>query len=176
MNSKFIYIFSLLLAVFNCNREDNAENIEPINTDVDINNDGKLNILLLGTSSSIDENTATFSCHQIVTELNEIIEQDPTFNLETNIEFQNIYKSKEVAFGLGQAGNIINTNHFSHSLMQFYYWPENQIERWSNLKGEGNKKWDYIIITADTHIIENLPGYYALGVNKLSGKNIRGRC
>ncbi|PIE50855.1 MAG: hypothetical protein CSA38_01035 [Flavobacteriales bacterium] len=170
----------LLTMIFSCSREDLPSNngeepiAPPVENTIDINHDGQLNILILGTSKSIDNHSTVFSCQPIATELHKILTQDTALNLDINVSFEDIYQSKVITFGLGQSAHNLDFEHYSHSLMQYYYWPENQEQRWANLEGHLTKKWDFVIISADTYTIEKIPGYYALGVNKIASKIAKG--
>lgn len=166
--------------VLSCKKKEEISPIAQNNVDnsnktiADVNGDGKLNILILGTSKSINSGSQEFSSSNIVSELNSILSQDSKLGLEVNVVAENIYKSKTVSTGFGQGGNIYNWTHYAHSLMQYYYWPENQTERWLNLSGKGDHVWDYVIIGADPNIVANMPGYYALGANKIATKVVEG--
>ena len=140
----------------------------------DSNEDGKLNILILGSSRSWLTGTRAFETDQIAMELQEILANDTALDLELNIVFEDIHTSKAIDYGLGQAGNVFNVTHFSHSLMQYYHWPEGHSERLQNLKGAGTHVWDYVIIGADPYLVSKVPGYYALGVNTIAAKVAEG--
>ncbi len=177
-NQLSLLLCTALVIMTSCNTDDsdaeppvdNSTINPPIQISADINNDGKLNILVIGTSVSIKNNTGGFASNTVATELDNILSQDASIDLEVNIVFEDIYKEKMVTFGLGQAGNTFVDNHYCHSLMQYYYWPENQTERLDNLASQAAFKWDYVVIGADPYIVAKLPGYYALGVNKIAKK------
>ncbi|WP_346883708.1 hypothetical protein [uncultured Algibacter sp.] len=136
----------------------------------DINEDGTLNILLLGPSKSIDSQTSTFALAPVVQELNNILSQDNAISTPINIEYKDTYKVADVDVNLGSGNQILTYKHYAHSLVQYYYWPDNQDERLANLKGEGDKDWDYVIIAADPYIVSKTPGFYSLGLNKIAEK------
>ncbi|MFK7811320.1 MAG: hypothetical protein AB8B59_02430 [Maribacter sp.] len=142
--------------------------------DVDINGDGELNILILGTSKSIKNGAEAFSSETIASELNAILSEDATSTAVPYVESEDIYKSKDVSVALGSGGTEYNYTHYSHSLVQYYYWPEGMEARMDKLSGKGNKKWDYVVIAADPYIVSTLPGYYSLGVNKIASKVAEG--
>lgn len=185
---RFIYIpFFALLFLFNaCSKdsvfsiEDEEESIKeedatslPVNEkfNADINQDGTLNILLLGPSASINSGVATFSLGSVAEQLTAILSEDENVTTAINVTYEDTYKAKELTVGLGSdATNQYQYTHYAHSLMQYYYWPEGQTERLSNLKGDGEKDWDYVIIAADPYIVSKTPGFYALGVNKIAAK------
>lgn len=171
MNKTLTILLLTILLIISCKKDDDVINPQSENTTiVDVVEDGKLNILILGTSKSYNSNSSEFSSNKIAQELERILSQDNSLELDVNVAYEDIYKSKNIDYGLGQAGTVYNLEHFSHSLMQYYYWPEGQTERWNNLSNQANNKWDYVIIGADPYIIANLPGYYALGVNKIVSK------
>lgn len=149
--------------------------INPIisNANPDINGDGTINILVLGTNSSIN-NTATFSPNQIVIELQNILSSDDAISMDVNVVAEDIHMSQSVTVGLGGGGAEYNWMHHSHSLVQYYYWPEGFDARMDNLSGNGGIDWDYVVIGADPHIISTTSGYYSLGVNKVAAKVAEG--
>ena len=187
-----IYVISLLFlnlfVLIGCSKEaviadSNAENQEqetptvpsPDTPDqnaanIDVNNDGTLNILILGSSKSINSTTDPFRISELSNELNNIFIADPSVSFNVKIAIQDIYTSKDIVVGLGGQGTEYTYTHFRHSLTQFYHWPEGKTARLNNLSGQGDTDWDYVIITADPYIVQNIPGYFALGVNKLASK------
>lgn len=174
---RVVLLIIVSLFTINCSNNDDSPNTsqdEIVQISPDVNEDGKLNILILGTSMSINSSTGEFASDKIAMELSNILSQDTSIDLELNIVFEDIYKSQEITYGLGQAGTIINSNYYSHSLMQYYYWPDGQSERLANLSNEGITKWDYVIIGSDPYIVAKLPGYYALGVHKIVSKIAEG--
>lgn len=144
----------------------------PINAD--INGDGELNILILGTTRSINTGSEAFATDIIAAELNSILSQDANNTAITYVEAEDMYKAKEVSVALGSSGTPTNYTHYSHSLAQYYYWPEGRENRLENLSGNRDKKWDYIVIAADPYLVSTLPGYYSLGVNKIAAKVAEG--
>jgi hypothetical protein len=138
-------------------------------TNPDTNGDGAVNILVLGTNASIS-GAAAFSPDQIATELNNILSDDGSNDVLVNVVAKDIHTSKPVTLGLGQNGADTTYTHHSHSLAQYYYWPEGRAARWANLSGEGDFVWDYVVIGADPYMVSTLPGYYALGVHKIAAK------
>lgn len=146
-----------------------TENINP-----DVNSDSVVNVLLLGTSKSISAASEGFNTSSIATQLENILAADEKIGMEVNVVSEDIFLSKDVTFGLGQAGNTYTVNHEAHSLAQYYYWPEGQSARWNNLSNASATKWDYVIIAADPYLVAKLPGYYALGVNKIASKVAEG--
>jgi hypothetical protein len=135
----------------------------------DINGDGTLNILIIGTSVSIENNFEAFSPNQITTELQSILSSDTTISMNVNVVAEDIYKIKSVSTGI--AGSFTaNRNYYCHSLTQYYYWPDNNNLRMDNLTGNNGIDWDYVVIGADPYIVSKMPGYYSLGVNKIVAK------
>ncbi len=176
--SLFLSCLSILVFMISCSSDDPSSTPAPADEpnliSPDINNDGKLNILVLGTSRSISSSSSAFASDKITTQLERILSQDASIDLEINVISEDIYKNKDIDYGLGQAGTVYNLTHFAHSLMQYYYWPEDYPERLENLAGNADYKWDYVVIAADPYIIAKLPGYYALGVNKIASKVVEG--
>jgi hypothetical protein len=136
---------------------------------VDINGDGTLNILVIGTSMSIESNFEAFSPNQITTELQSILSADTAISINVNVVAEDIYTMKTVSTGI--AGSFTaNRNYYCHSLAQYYYWPGGHDVRMDNLTGDNGVDWDYVVIGADPYIVSKLPGYYSLGVNKIAAK------
>jgi hypothetical protein len=139
-------------------------------TDVaDINNDGILNILVIGTNESINNSAETFSPDQISFELQSIIAADTSITIDVNIVAEDIYRTNIVPTGIGY-NSPIDVDFYCHSLVQYYYWPDGYDTRIENLKGNNGIDWDYVVIGADPYMVSKLPGYYALGVNKIAAK------
>ena len=140
----------------------------------DINGDGTLSILVIGTSKSIKANSDEFSPFQIRNELENILTNDPSLTLSLNVVAEDIYRTKTVLTGIAYDWTGTNVNHYCHSLVQYYFWPENRTSRIDNLKGEDGTDWDYVVIGADPEIISSIPGFYSLGVNKIARKVVEG--
>ena len=140
----------------------------------DINGDGTLSILVMGTSKSIKVNSDEFSPFQIRNELVNILTNDPSLTLSINVVAEDIYRTKSVLTGIAYDWTGTNVNHYCHSLVQYYFWPENRTSRIDNLKGEDGTDWDYVVIGADPEIISSIPGFYSLGVNKIARKVVEG--
>lgn len=170
-----LLLFAPLLFMYNCSSDDTTTPLHtPIEISPDLNGDGQINILVIGTSKSIQNDYGAFASDKIATELESILLEDEAFDLQVNVSSEDIYKVKAVTYGDGPNGPTSITDHYCHSLLQYYYWPENQQERLENLTGDGAYKWDYVIIGADPYLLANLPGYYSLGVNKIAAKVVEG--
>lgn len=142
--------------------------------DADVNGDGELNILILGTSKSINNSAEAFAPDNIALELNKILSEDANNNATVYVEAEDIYQSKDISTALGSGGTAYDYTYYSHSLVQYYYWPEGLETRMDKLSGKGDKKWDYVVIAADPYLVSTLPGYYSLGVNKIASKVAEG--
>ena len=139
----------------------------------DVNGDGTLNMLVIGTSTSIGNDFVEFSPSQITTELQNILLADTSISLHVNVVAEDIYRTKNVSTGLGNQG-FLGLDYHCHSLAQYYYWPDGRDVRMDNLTGNNGIDWDYVVIGADPFIVSNIPGYYALGVNKIAAKVVEG--
>lgn len=139
----------------------------------DFNGDGSINILVLGTSASVD-GQGGFSPDQIAAELYSILDGDPQTTGDVNVVSEDIHTSKAVTIGLGGGGDEYTYTHYSHSLTQYYYWPEGAALRIENLRGDGDHDWDYVVIGADPSIVSTAPGLYALGAHKIAAKVAEG--
>jgi hypothetical protein len=135
----------------------------------DLNGDGSINILILGTSASVSGQEG-FSPDQIAAELGNILDGDPLTSGAVSVVSEDIHTSKAITIGLGGNGDEYTYTHHSHSLTQYYYWPENAELRLENLKGNADYDWDYVVIGADPLIVSTAPGFYALGAHKVASK------
>ena len=135
----------------------------------DVNNDGNLNILILGTTVSINNNSEEFTPYQIAIELQNILLDDTNITLGLNVVAEDIYRSKNVSTGI--ANQITsNLDYYCHSLFQYYFWPDDRIQRMKYLMGDSIFNWDYVVIGSDPYMLSNMPGFYSLGVNKIAKK------
>ncbi len=133
----------------------------------------RLDILIIGSSRSIGS-ARPFLVNDIATELEAILSADMDIPVQAHVEVEDIYGMKNMGLAVGQGGTVYQTNFYRHSLMQYYHWPEGQAQRISKLRSQGDKTWDYVVITADPSIIAAIPGYYALGVNKIAQEVTKG--
>jgi hypothetical protein len=142
-------------------------NVNSQNSKIDINKDGEINILVLGSISSIDAYQKPFLTDYIALELNKILSNDTLIKLPVNVIYEEIYKEKNIITGVALSA-MWNIKHFCHSLAQYYYWPDKREDRLSNLRGEFGTDWDYVVIGSDPVILKTMPSYYFLGVNKIA--------
>ena len=155
---RLLFLFSILTSILSA-----QTNI------ADINGDGSLNILVLGTTESIHSSSEEFSPNQITIELQNILAADTNITIGVNVVAEDIYRTKNVSTGIANQMTS-NLDYYCHSLVQYYYWPEDRIERMNNLTGDSIFDWDYVIIGSDPYIISKMPGFYSLGVNKIAKK------
>ena len=146
---------------------DSTVNEQPVG---DTNKDGSLNILLLGSSKSINSAVSAFSLEQVRDQLEAILAADTEITEALQVVYEDIYRTSEQSVGLGSSGNQYPYDFYAHSLLQYYYWPDGKQDRMENLKGNQALDWDYVIIAADPYIVSKTPGFYALGVNKIADK------
>ncbi len=140
----------------------------------DVNEDGAVNILVLGSSRSIDSGTAAFSPEATAGELQKILTGDTNVSTTVHVEAEDMYENKQISVGLGSGGDSYDYTFSRHSLTQYYYWPEGYEDRMQNVSGNKDKDWDYVVIAADPYIVATIPGYYALGVHKIASKVAEG--
>jgi len=112
MNKILTISLLALFLILSCSKDDPPEEST---TSVDVVEDGKLNILILGTSKSYSSTSSEFAPNKIAQELEHILSQDNSLELDINVVSEDIYKSKDIDYGLGQAGTVYNELHFSHS-------------------------------------------------------------
>ncbi len=156
------------------NNSDNPKDEEEDGVFGDINEDGALNILVLGSSRSINSGTTAFSPESTAEELQKILASDTNISATVYVEAEDMYQNKQVSVGLGSGGDTYDYAFYRHSLTQYYYWPEGYEDRMQNLSGNKDKDWDYVVIAADPYIVATVPGYYSLGVNKIASKVAEG--
>lgn len=161
--------FLILISLTGFGINDSIINSISAQVNMDINGDGQVNILILGTNNSIN-GTDTFSPNLIASELQNILSEDLNNSIDVNVISEDIHLTKPVTLGLGGSGTEFTWQHYSHSLMQYYYWPEGREQRLNKLSGLGDYDWDYVVIGADPFFVSTLPGYYSLGVNKIAEK------
>ncbi len=172
MSTTLSLFFTVSLTVMGCAQEQqnkDSATLALIDVDPDVNGDGLLNIMVIGTTSSIS-GAEPFSPELIAEELQGILSADESINIEVKVVAEDVYMSTPITLGLGGNGAEYTYTHHSHSLAQYYYWPDGREEREANLMGEGSFDWDYVIIAADPYIVSTMPGYYALGANKVAEK------
>ena len=178
MDTAFFSLMACSIALAACqgSSKDTAaeEDDEPLTEQQspDLNGDGSTNILLLGAGESIDGGRG-FSPEAIALELSSILEGTSDAGL-VNVLAEDTHNSKAVTIGLGGNGAEYTYTHHSHSLMQYYHWPDDAEARMQNLLGAAEHVWDYVVIAADPYIVSNLPGYFALGVNKVAATAVEG--
>lgn len=141
--------------------------------DPDVNGDGTLQILILGTSQSID-GRSSFSPEPIADALEALFAADETAPESLMVIAEDIHATRDVTIGLGGAGNEHAYTHHRHSLTQYYYWPDGQAERMERLSGMRDAAWDHVVIGADPAIVENTPGFFALGAHRVAARAAAG--
>ncbi|MDG1718699.1 MAG: hypothetical protein P8H17_02580 [Flavobacteriales bacterium] len=135
----------------------------------DVNGDGTLSIMIIGTTQSINSNSEEFSPYQIAIELQNILLLDTSITIGVNVVAEDIYRTKNVSTGI--ANQITsNLDYYCHSLFQYYFWPDDRNQRMKYLMGDSIYNWDYVVIGSDPYILSKMPGFYSLGVNKIAKK------
>ena len=92
MKNKNTFIFSLICLIL-------SSFLHAQNT-ADINGDGILNVLFIGTSTSIENNYEAFSPNQISTELQSILAADTSISFNINVVAEDIYKMKTALYSI----------------------------------------------------------------------------
>lgn len=138
-----------------------------------------LDILILGSSKSINYSfpaEKVFSTKGIASELANILKADPTLSGKVNINVveKDVYAERLVSTSVGSGSTGTDLMHYRHSLAQYYHWPTDKGQRMHDFMGKAGTAWDYVIILEDPYIISKIPGYYALGVNKIAAKVVEG--
>lgn len=91
-----------------------------------------------------------------------------------NIVFEEVYKTKKIETAVGGDGGLGEKTYKSHSLAQWFFWPEGREERLASLQNKGQTKWDAVVIIGDPSIIMNTPGMYAEGATLIINKVLEG--
>lgn len=133
----------------------------------------QLDILVIGSSHSFSEGSESGVVHEkpfnpagVATQLQNILSQDPLITQAVNVEFEDIYKTKAQTVNYTLNSTLDFTSH-CYSLAQHFMWPEGQAARLANLRGEGSRVWDYIVLCNDPYIMANFPGMVAEGVKMI---------
>ena len=128
-----------------------------------------LNVLVIGSTESIESSYAAFDPTDVTSQLDMILSGDPDYIGTTiNVEFHDIYREDSVWVNIGGNGSLHeNWIHKRFSLFTYCNYPADTATNRSNLQGGLTHDWDYVIIMGDPYMISLLPGYYALGVNEV---------
>lgn len=81
-----------------------------------------------------------------------------------NVDFEDIYKQKNVQTAVGGGGTLMLKDYRCYSLLQHFMWPEGKAARMTDLRGEGSFQWDYIVLCEDPYVMANFPGLFAEAV------------
>ena len=130
----------------------------------------ELNVLVIGSTHSFSEggeggvvHEKSFNPAGVTIHLQSILAQDPAITDAVNVEFEDIYKTK-VQTVIYSANNPNDFTSHCYSLAQHYMWPDGKAARLANLRGQGARVWDYIVLCNDPYIMANFPGMVAEGV------------
>jgi hypothetical protein len=136
-----------------------------------------LDILVIGSTKSFSDleknyysvtHEKPYNPTSIITQLKNILNQDPSIEETVNIVFEDIFKKKTVTTYVGGSGtDDRDYEYHCYSLAQHFMWPEDKEERMANLVGESGTVWDYIILCEDPYVMVNFPGIYAEAVNMI---------
>lgn len=94
---------------------------------------------------------------------------------KVNIVFEQVYRQKKMDVAVGGGGKAWPNEFVCHSLVQWYFWPEGREERLAKLTGNGETRFDYIILVGDPYLLTNMPGVFAEGVNLIANKVSEGK-
>ncbi len=129
-----------------------------------------VNVLIIGSTHSYSEGGESGVVHEkpfnptaIATHLQGILSQDAAITGPVNVEFEDIYKTKAQTVNYS-GSSVYNFTSRCYSLAQHYMWPDGKATRMANLRGEGTRQWDYIVLCQDPYIMANFPGMVAEGV------------
>ncbi|MFK7984612.1 MAG: hypothetical protein AB8I08_01190 [Sandaracinaceae bacterium] len=134
----------------------------------DFNGDGTVNILVLGTSRPVRGGSDAFTPDAVASELESILNGDGALTLPVSVVAEDIYRNAEVRVGTYNDGSPAAPRYHAHSMLQYYYWPDGEDARRANLEGAGDVDWDHVIIAADPRIVAEMPGFFAVGVNRIA--------
>jgi hypothetical protein len=128
---------------------------------------------VIGSTHSFSEGGESGVVHEkpfnpagIANHLQGILAQDPAITDTVNVGFEDIYKTKFLTVNYSGSQVYDFTSH-CFSLAQHYMWPDGKAARLANLRGEGTRVWDYIVLCNDPYITANFPGMLAEGVKMI---------
>ena len=139
--------------------------------DPDLDGDGTVRVLVLGSSRALDGSSE--APEALASELEALLEGFSDLSLDTEVVAEDLYDQALVTTGYGQAGQEYDWAYHRHSLAQYYYWPDGRDARWSRLAG-GETPWDHVLLVGDPRITSAYPGFHALGVNRIAEKVTEG--
>ena len=113
----------------------------------DTNDDGRIDILVLGTSTSVDEGEA-FEADGVAEHLALILAGHDKVEEAVDVVPMDLYASAPVTFGLGGRGDEYTVDHHRHSLIQYLHWPDGMADRQADLEGLSERDWDCLLYTS----------------------------
>ncbi|MFC1498875.1 choice-of-anchor D domain-containing protein [Verrucomicrobiota bacterium] len=133
--------------------------------------EASLDILIIGSSQTLDTSEKAFSPVNIAEQLQNILKKDPLVREPVNVVVDSYYRSSDdVVTGYGDR----KVTCYVHTLVQHYYWPEDRTNMLKNLRGQAGTDWDYVIMMDDPYMLANVPGYHAEGVNLIAAEVLKG--
>jgi len=139
----------------------------------DTNGDGRVDILVLGTTESVDGGAA-FGPFGVAEHLALILVGHADLDATVDVVPRDLYTSEPVTFGLGGRGDEYTVDHHRHSLLQYHHWPDDMEARHADLEGLGDRDWDHVVLLPDPAIVVTTPGVHALGVHRAAALVARG--
>ncbi|MFC1498716.1 M36 family metallopeptidase, partial [Verrucomicrobiota bacterium] len=133
-----------------------------------------LDILIIGSSHTFDSEQKDFSIDAIALELQNILSNDTNIVEDVHVVVEDIYRTKDLNTAVGPDPFWKNLQYRLYSLAQYYYWPEERMNRLDNLRGSNASDWDYVVIMDDPFLLCWMPGVYAEGVNAVVKEVVSG--
>lgn len=115
--------------------------------------DGQLRILVLGSSDAYHAEIA-FPPVPIASSLQQILAQDTNLTQSIHVQAQDLFQTNQALS--------------SHSLMSWFYWPDNHANTLALL----HEAWDYVVMIDDPHVASVFPEYHLEGVKQV-GEAVR---
>jgi hypothetical protein len=154
-----------------------------------------VNVLILGSDSSGDRfykealtqgqetGTPPFHFAEVASHLRGILQGAGLGAV--NVTTENLARGD---IDLPNPSNWFQSNlRYSSNLISWFYWPYGDFKggafssvtgteapRWANLRGEGETKWDFVVLIEDPATIERYPGLHAVGVARISEEVAKG--
>lgn len=148
---------------------DDTDASRPDPAELDTNGDGSVDILIIGTTLSIDGVEPGFAPDPVALQLQALLEGDPDIGETVRVDALDLHRTATVDTGYGGAGETYSWVYSAHSLAQFLYWPEGRDARWAELGGE-DTPWDHVVLAADPRIVSETPGFFAVGVDRVAAR------
>lgn len=130
------------------------------------------NVLLIASTHPFGEveGVAKYTEQDLVRYVSSRLMRELSQRGRVHVDFEDVYRQKKIDVAVGGGGQAWPNEFACHSLAQWYFWPEGHDARMAALTGQGETKYDYVVLAGDPYLIMNMPGIYAEGVNLIANK------